>query len=148
MLELVQQFERFITLIVIAMLAIVVALATIELGVSLARDILTPPIFFPGIDRLLDIFGRVLLVVIGIELLETLRSFARGGVVRAEVVLTVALIAVARKVIVLEPAHASAVTLFGVASLVLSVAIAYRMFVRGRPLGKHEPREEPPRDQP
>jgi uncharacterized membrane protein (DUF373 family) len=141
MLGLVQKFERWITVIVIAMLAIVVALATVELGVSLARDIITPPIFFPGIDRLLDIFGRVLLVVIGIELLETLRSFARRGVVRAEVVLTVALIAVARKVIVLEPAHATAVTLFGVAALILAVAVAYRMFVRERWRGDDAPRE-------
>jgi uncharacterized membrane protein (DUF373 family) len=144
MLGLVQQFEHWITLIVIAMLAVIVALATIELGVTLARDIVAPPILFPGIDRLLDIFGRVLLVVIGIELLETLRSFAKKGVVRAEVVLTVALIAVARKVILLEPAHEPALTLFGVAALVLAVSIAYRMFVLGRGLREDEPKDQPP----
>ena len=132
MLDLVKKLEHWVTLALIAMLAVVVVLATVELGVTLVRDIVAPPVLFPGIDKLLDVFGRVLLVLIGIELLETMRSFAGDGLVRVEVVLTVAMIALCRKIIVLEVDHVSSVAIFGIAALVAALSFAYRVFVRLR----------------
>ncbi len=130
MLNLVRKLEHGVTLVLIVLLGVIVALATLEVGFTLAKDIISPPVLFPGIDRLLDIFGKVLLVVLGIELLETLRSFANEGRVRAEIVLTVAVIALARKIILIEPEHASAVVLFGDAALLAALAVAYRFFSR------------------
>ena len=130
MLDLVKKLEHGVTLVLIGMLGVIVALATLEVGFTIAKDVVEPPLFFPGIDRLLDIFGKVLLVVLGIELLETLRAFASEGRVRAEIVLTVAVIALSRKIILIEPEHASAVVLFGDAALLAALAVAYRFFSR------------------
>jgi uncharacterized membrane protein (DUF373 family) len=130
MLDLVRKLEHGVTMVLIVLLGAIVALATLEVGFTIAKDVVEPPIFFPGIDRLLDIFGKVLLVVLGIELLETLRAFASEGRVRAEIVLTVAVIALARKIILIEPEHASAVVLFGDAALLAALAVAYRFFSR------------------
>jgi len=130
MLDLVKKMEHGVTLVLILMLGVIVALATLEVGFTIAKDVISPPVLFPGIDRLLDIFGKVLLVVLGIELLETLRAFASEGRVRAEIVLTVAVIALARKIILIEPEHASAVVLFGDAALLAALAVAYRFFSR------------------
>ncbi len=132
MLELMKKLEHGVTLVLIVVLSAVVALATLELVVTVARDIAAPPVLFPGIDRLLDMFGKVLLVVIGIELLETMRAFAEDGRVRAEIVLTVAMIALARKIIILEPDHASTEKMLGVAALLSALALAYGIFVRSR----------------
>ena len=132
MIHLAKRLEHALTLALIGMLAVVVLLATLELGVTIARDIATPPILFPGIDRLLDLFGKFLLVLIGIELLETIRAFADKGIVRTEIVLTVALIALARKIIVLEPDHVSATAMLGIAALIAAVSLAYRVFVHSR----------------
>jgi len=132
MIDLAKRLEHALTLALIGMLAVVVLLATLELGVTIARDIATPPILFPGIDRLLDLFGKFLLVLIGIELLETIRAFADKGIVRTEIVLTVALIALARKIIVLEPDHVSATAMLGIAALIAAVSLAYRVFVHSR----------------
>ncbi len=132
MLGVVQKLEHTITLVLIAMLSVVVVLSTLELGVTIVKDVLAPPILFPGIDRLLVMFGKVLLVLIGIELLETMRAFATEGVVRVEIVLTVAMIAMARKIIILEPEHTSALSMMGIAALVGALAVAYLVFVRGR----------------
>jgi uncharacterized membrane protein (DUF373 family) len=133
MLDILKKLERWLTLVLVAMLAIVVVLSIIELGYTIGRDIVKPPILFPGIDELLEIFGKFLLVLIGIELLETMRALASEGVVRVEVVLTTAIIAVARKIIVLEPAHSSSLSMFGVAAILVSLAVAYQVYVRGRP---------------
>ena len=52
--------------------------------------------------HLLEYFGYVLLVLIGVELLDTIRAYLQEHVVHVEIVLEVALIAVARKIIILE----------------------------------------------
>jgi uncharacterized membrane protein (DUF373 family) len=132
MLPLVKKLEHWITLVLIGMLAVVVLLATVELGITIARDIVAPPVLFPGIDKLLDIFGKMLLVLIGIELIETMRSFAGDGIVRVSVVLTVAMIALCRKIIVLEVDHVQSSALFGIATLMVGLSVAHFAFVRGR----------------
>ncbi len=132
MLEFVRKLEHWITLVLVGMLVIVVVLATVELGYTLFWDIVSPPVLFPGIDKLLDIFGKLLLVLIGIELIETMRAFASHHVVRVEVVLTVAIIALARKIIVLELGHVSSLDLLGLAALLAALAFAFRAFVHER----------------
>lgn len=126
----VKRLERWVALVLCAMLCLVVVLATVELGVVLARDILSPPVLFPGIDKLLDLFSQVMLVVMGLELVETMRHFATEGVARVEVVITVAAIALARRIVVLEPGHVPTASFFGMAALFAALAIAYRAFVR------------------
>ena len=130
MLDFLKKAERWLMLVLIAMLAVVVLLATLELGVTLARDIASPPVLFPGIDKILDVFGRFLLVLIGLELIETMRAFAHGGAVRVEVVLTVAMIALARKVIVLEVAHVESLSMLGLAAILAALSFAYQVVIR------------------
>ena len=132
MIDLVKKGERWLMLVLIAMLGVVVLLATLELGVTLARDIAAPPVLFPGIDKILDVFGRFLLVLIGIELIETMRVFVHGEAVRVEVVLTVAMIAIARKVVLIEFGHVSGTDMIGIAALTAALALAYHVFVRNR----------------
>jgi uncharacterized membrane protein (DUF373 family) len=87
-------------------------------------------VLFPGIDKLLDLFSRVLLVVMGLELVETMRVYAAEGVARVEVVITVAAIALARRVVVLEPGSIPTSAIFAEAALFAALALAYRAFVR------------------
>jgi uncharacterized membrane protein (DUF373 family) len=142
-LHYVKKLEHWVTLALVLMLAIVVVLSTVELAWTIAKDIAAQPVFFPGIDALLDIFGKFLLVLIGIELLETMRAFANDGTMRAEVVLTAAMIAIARKIIVLEAGHVPALTILGLAALLVAVSFAYQVYVRGRPPPDPERRRAP-----
>ena len=96
-------FERVVVIVLIVMMSLVILLSTVELGWIIILDMITPPIILPQINELLEIFGFFLLILIGIELLETLRAYLLEHVVHVEVVLEVALIAIARKVIILEP---------------------------------------------
>lgn len=131
-LAFISTFEHALTLVLAFMLATVVVLSTIELGTTIAQDVATPPRFLISTDHLLDIFGKFMLVLIGIELLETMRSLYAEGHVRAQVVLTVALIALARKVIVLEPEHLTMALLVGVAALLVALSFAYWVLGRRR----------------
>ncbi len=112
------------------MMVIVVVLATAELGWLIIRDITTPPIILLEIDELLEIFGFFLLVLIGIELLETIKAYLLTNVIHVEIVLEVALIAIARKVIILDIDKYESLTLVGIAALIAAVALAYLVIKR------------------
>jgi uncharacterized membrane protein (DUF373 family) len=125
-----KKFEHIIVLSLISMMIIVVVLATIELGWIIIRDIITPPIILLEIDELLEIFGFFLLVLIGIELLETIKAYLLTSVIHVEIVLEVALIAIARKVIILDIDKYESLTLVGIATLIAAVALAYLVVKR------------------
>jgi uncharacterized membrane protein (DUF373 family) len=118
-------FEKVVVFALIAMMALIVLLSTIELGWIILKDIFTPPYLLPGITDLLDIFGFFLLILIGIELLETIRAYLVEHVVHVEVVLEVALIAVARKVIILDVKEYPSLTVFAIAALILALSVAF-----------------------
>lgn len=130
MSELLKKFEKAVTVTLVGLMALVVLLATIELGWVIINDIITPPVILLEIDELLDIFGIFLLVLIGVELLETIKTYLKENVVHIEVVLTVAMIAIARKVIILDVKDLSPITLVGIAAIILALALAQRYFRR------------------
>ncbi|MGD8291689.1 MAG: phosphate-starvation-inducible PsiE family protein [Desulfobacterales bacterium] len=125
-----KKFEHIIVLSLISMMMLVVVLATLELGWVIIRDIITPPIILLEIDELLEIFGFFLLVLIGIELLETIKAYLMTHVVHVEIVLEVALIAIARKVIILDLEKYESLTLIGIAALISAVALAFWVIKR------------------
>ena len=77
------------------------------------------------IKELLEIFGLFLLVLIGIELLDSIKTYITENVIHVEVVLIVAMIAIARKVIILDIDKYSSMTFIGIACLILSLSVAY-----------------------
>jgi uncharacterized membrane protein (DUF373 family) len=107
------------------MLVVVMLLSTVHLGVLIAQEVWAPPRFLIRVQGLLEIFGYFLLVLIGVELLETLKAYVRKDVIHVRVVLEVALIAMARKVIIEEPNTVSSLTLLGIAALILASAVAF-----------------------
>lgn len=111
-----QQFEQMVILSLVVMMALVLLLATLELAWIIALDVPSPPVFLLEIDELLEIFGLFMLVLIGIELLETIvKTYLHQSGDHARIVLAVAIIAVARKVIILDIKDASGPLLLGVA---------------------------------
>jgi uncharacterized membrane protein (DUF373 family) len=119
-----KKFENIIVTALIVMMILVVLVSTIELGWIILKDFFSPPKYFLSISDLLEIFGFFMLVLIGIELLETIKAYLNDHVVHVEIVLEVALIAIARKVIILDIEKYDGFTILGVAGLIVAVAAA------------------------
>jgi len=107
------------------MMAVVLFLAAVDLGWMIVQSIIKPPVLLLSINELLEIFGFIMLVVIGIELLETMKTYLTEGHPHYEVVLSVAIIAIARKVIILDLKEVDSLTLIGIASIVLALTVGY-----------------------
>ena len=73
MLEtLLAKIQKLTVLALAGMLVVVVVLSTAHLGLLIGEEIWKHPRFLISVQSLLDIFGYFLLVLIGVELLETL----------------------------------------------------------------------------
>ena len=75
MLKALDKFETVINVALLWMLALVVLLATIDLGWIILQDMLSPPVFLLEDNELLDLFGAFLLVLIGVELLDSVKTY-------------------------------------------------------------------------
>jgi uncharacterized membrane protein (DUF373 family) len=118
----IKTFEHVVVVSLVGMMMLVVALSTLDLGWMIVKDVITPPIVLLDVEELLDIFGSFLLILIGVELLETMKAYLQDGVFHLEIVLEVALIAIARKVIVLVLLKYDGLRVLGLAALVISLA--------------------------
>lgn len=138
MFEYLKKFKRIIISSLTVMMSLVLLLATVELGWIIVKDIVSPPQFLIEINELLEIFGLFMLVLIGVELLETImKTYLKEGVNHAEVVISVAIIAIARKVIILDVKEVSSITLIGIGVIILALSIGY-FLVRYKRNGKTE----------
>jgi len=123
--EVLHLFTRGIILCLIAMMMLAVLLSTIELFIILIAEILKPPKFILGIDNLFEIFGFFMMILIGLELLESIRTYLADDLLHVEVIFLVAMIAIARKVIILEIKDLDPLQLVGIASIILALALGY-----------------------
>jgi uncharacterized membrane protein (DUF373 family) len=93
-------------------------------------------------------FSGVLLVLLGLELLDTVKVYFREHSVRVEVILLVGLIAMGRHVLEIDLHHIEPLILFGFSSLVLALAVSYFLVKRaqisaiGKKAHKHEVQSE------
>ena len=132
---LLKNFEKVILYSIILMLMVVLLLTTAELAWLLVQDILSPPLGLIAIEQLLDLFGFFLLILIGLELLESVKAYLVSHVIHVEIVLEVALIAVARKAIVLDLETYSAGAILSIAALILATGAAIYLIKHTRKLG-------------
>ena len=126
MQKIVARFERYIVLALLWMMMIVVLLGTIELAVVLYIQMAEPPRpVLLDLGEMLRVFSFFLLVLVGLELVEVIKDYLLDDTVHVEVVLLVALIAVARKVIILDPKAFDPAVLWGLAAVILALAGGY-----------------------
>jgi len=113
------------------MMAFVLLLATIDLGWTIIKDLTQPLSLIVSVDQLLELFGLFMLVIIGIELLETImKTYLTQDIPHYEVVLSVAIIAIARKVIILDIKETSSLSLVGIAAIISALTVGYYFMKR------------------
>jgi uncharacterized membrane protein (DUF373 family) len=136
--KIIWRFEYVVVTALEILLMVSVALAGIFLFVLLARGLRTQLVQIQSVSMLLDVmqscFAGVLTVLLGLELLETLKTYFKEHHVRIEVILVVVIIALGRQMIQVELDHTSAPVLFGLAALVLALTAGYFLVKKAQTL--------------
>jgi len=130
--NILQIYRQFILRALMVMMAFVLGLGAIDLAWLIIKDIIQPP-YLLHVNELFDIFGLFMVVVIGIELLETLmKSYTTEAQPHHDVILSVAIIAFARKIIILDFKEVDSLGLIGIASVVIGLTVGYFLMKRSR----------------
>ncbi len=128
--------KRTQQLILIAVRALVVLMAMVILwGVVdviwvLYERLRTPPVMLLTISDILATFGAFMAVMIAIEIFENLTIYLRKNVIAVELVMATALMAIARKVIILDYNKLSPDYVWATAAIVLAMSIGYWLVKR------------------
>jgi uncharacterized membrane protein (DUF373 family) len=137
-LRLTERFKRIIAGVLLVLMCLLVTIATVELAVGMLAWIL------PGASveavkvvlseaDLLAAFGVFLTVLIALELVETVEVYFRDHAVHVEIVLVVALIALSRKIILLDLHDYEPLTLISIGVIILSLGLSYYLVRRAGP---------------
>lgn len=132
MLRVMGAFERCVVVALLAVMMVAIVAATIRLGCILAHELYKPPRLLLEVQQVSEIFGFVFMVLIGLELLETVKTYLSRAEFHVEVVFLVAMIAVARKVILLDVKELDATALLGIAAVILSLACGFFFLKKAR----------------
>ncbi len=119
--------KKWMSFIVLILMTIIVAVAIVELGIILYLDLFDPTddVLFLEIDEIFRIFGFFFIILIGFELVETIEMYFKDNVIHAEVVLLVAVIAVSRKVILLDLEKYDPLAIIGLGIIILALGGCY-----------------------
>lgn len=126
-ISLIRVAKKWMSFIVLLLMTIIVAIAIVELGIILYLDLFDPTdgVLFLEIDEMFRIFGFFFIILIGFELVETIEMYFKDNVIHAEVVLLVAVIAVSRKVILLDLEKYDPLAIIGLGIIILALGGCY-----------------------
>lgn len=122
-MKIIKKFETAIIWGLVILLALVIGLTLVQVSWEIIYNIISTPKQLIVLDSLFDILSSIFMVLIGIELLETIKLYLQEKGLHVELILDVALIALARKVIVLDYAATDYRTLLAIAGMIIALGL-------------------------
>jgi len=129
MIESVNKFEKVVYAVLMALLMLVLTASLIDLVWLLYQSLIVTSPYLLETHELITVLGAFLLVLIGVELLDTIKAYFHENTIHVEIVVLLAIIAVARKVILLDPTGMNGFEfgfeLMGIGLIVVGLAAGY-----------------------
>ena len=129
MIEIVNKFEKAVYAVLMALLMLVLATSLMDLIRLLYQSLTVESPYLFETHELITVLGAFLLVLIGVELLDTIKAYFHENTIHVEIVVLLAIIAVARKVILLDPTGMNGFEfgfeMMGIGLIVVGLAAGY-----------------------
>ena len=120
----VDQVEDFFAKILSLAMIGVILFAVLDLCIVLGQELLSPPVGRFS-TTLLKIFGLFLNILIALEITQNITSYLKSHIIQIEMVIITSLIAVARKIIILDFEKISELELLALAATIFALSICY-----------------------
>jgi len=124
-MHMIESIEVLVSKILSIFLVLVILVAIADLGIFLFKELFSTHSSTPFNTKLLNVFGLFLDVLIALEILENITSYLRKHVFQVELVIATSLIAVSRKIIVLDLDKVRGTDILGLGVTILSLAVSY-----------------------
>jgi uncharacterized membrane protein (DUF373 family) len=124
-LHFTENVEVMISKILSLAMILVIIVSVCDLMIFLATELFSDHETFLLKDTLFVIFGLFLNVLIALEILENITAYLKKHVIQVELVIVTSLIAVSRKIIILDLEKKTAADLIGLAAAIFALSISY-----------------------
>jgi uncharacterized membrane protein (DUF373 family) len=130
MVKLIENIERTLIWGVILVMTIILILAFVDILYVIHQKVLQAPVLIIDANGLMSLFSLFLVLLIGLELLETVKAYLKEDVVHVEFIILVAIIAISRKAIVWDFNKYNTEELISLAVMILSLGVTYFLIKR------------------
>ena len=107
------------------LMVLVIFWSVIDVIYVIYEKLSTPPFLLLTIEDILVVFGAIMAVLIAIEIFINIRLYLGSHIIPVQLVLGTALMAIARKIIVLDLGHVSAEQIIAIALVIMALGVSY-----------------------
>jgi len=111
------------------LMTIVILWGVADVVMVLYQNLKTPPFMMLTNTNILALFGAFMVVLIAIEILINIIIYLRDDVIHVKIVMSTALLAIARKVIIMDFTQLTADYVLAVAAVVIAMSVGYWLVV-------------------
>ncbi|MCW5312351.1 hypothetical protein GTQ43_00330 [Nostoc sp. KVJ3] len=123
-MHIIENVEVLVSKVLSIFMVVVILVAIGDLAIFIFKELLTAP-YAKFNTTLYKIFGLFLNILIALEILENITAYLRKHVFQVELVIVTSLIAVARKIIILDLEKVSGIDIIGLGIAILALSISY-----------------------
>jgi uncharacterized membrane protein (DUF373 family) len=125
LLKVLHRTIRFAIRILAVLMVLVIFWSVADVVYVIYSKVIIPPYFLLDAEDILETFGAFMLVLIAVEIFINIRLYLGSNIIPVELVIATALMAVARKVIVLDLKLVSSEHIIGLALVTIALGISY-----------------------
>ena len=130
LIEFLHKIIRFFVKVLAVLMVFVIIWGIGDVVYVLYQRLSTPPLFLLDINDIFLTFGAFMAVLIAIEIFINIRLYLGTDVLPVQLVVATALMAIARKVIVLDTDKISSEYIMAIAAVVLALGITYWLITK------------------
>ncbi|MFO7989176.1 MAG: phosphate-starvation-inducible PsiE family protein [Desulfotignum sp.] len=112
------------------LMTLVILWGVVDVAWEIYEKLRTPPVMLMNISDILATFGAFMAVLIAIEIFINITIYLRDDVIHVKIVMATALMAIARKVIILDFKVVEPSYMFATAAVVFATSIGYWLVVK------------------
>jgi uncharacterized membrane protein (DUF373 family) len=122
-----QKFEQLCVLALTGLIAVIIVFSLWHLALNILLSVLNDTFDPTNYEVFQTVFGMIFTVIIALEFKRSLLVLAerRDGIVQVRTVILIALLAVVRKLIILDVAHTESLQLIALAAAILALGAVY-----------------------
>lgn len=112
------------------LMVFVIFMGVIDVGWTIYQKLMAEPVYILTISDMLATFGAFMAVLIAIEIFINITIYLRENAIHVKIVMATALMAIARKVIILDLSETNYMHVIAIGVVVLAMSIGYWLIHR------------------
>jgi uncharacterized membrane protein (DUF373 family) len=121
------------------LMAFVIVLGVVDVGYNIYDSLKSPPLLQLSVGEIFQIFGAFMVVLIAIEIFINIRLYLGSNTLPIKMVVATALMAIARKVIVLDLDKTSSKEVLAIGVVTLALGVTYWLVGKSDRMLSHDP---------